>query len=273
MSQPEQSKTQPTRKSGSPIVTALGGVLTFALGVAVGGAWALSHPNLSPVASTTPPTASSPFASITTPDGTVVQYDPSASVSIQSSESSSRGGASLDTTFAGEATSAGLDTSSDKLAAEFETGAPSVGSTTGGHLISSIRASTGTSLMAIYLVGAGCVVAGIYLLVGMRPPMPTKGMALIIGGVAIFAMAYLSENAPWVWYIIGVLGLAYIGWWLYDATIASRNKEALVATTAAVQAAGRVDSKAAELVKSLVPEMAGKKRISAVTSTIDKAKQ
>lgn len=157
----------------------------------------------------------------------------------------------------GQSQGASIQTRSDQIASNFKSEAPVVNlgqgtSASGGSTSYDATLFSGNSSSSVVgILGALCIVGGIIWLVVIKGRV-AFGTSLIIAGVSLLGIAYLSEQYPWIWLIGLLLLLGLAGWMLFDA----KAKEKL--ETVAKHIVGGVEKSAATLRESLkkagVPE-------------------
>ena len=251
---------------GRPIVIAVGSVLMFSLGLLAGRLWGETSRPLIQL-----PTADlGPDPLTTVIDGVAIQHAPDAhlSVSIEDYASSTDGTTSL--SREGDAVGPGLRTTSERVGSEFEAGSPTVGSVSGGSVLSSIQAAGATPFNVFYIIGALCIVGGTVSIFAFK--RLGLGIGLIVGGLSVLLVAYFAAEHPWLLWLLGLLAVGAIIWLLWESRSADRKAKALEAVTGAVEAAKRVNPEAAALVKKFVPDMAGDRNLPSVKREIEKAK-
>lgn len=252
---------------GRPIVIAVGSVLMFSLGLLAGRLWGeTSRPLIQQL-----PTADLGPAPLTTViDGVAIQHAPDArlSVSIEDYASSTDGTTSL--SREGDAVGPGLRTTSERVGSAFEASSPTVGSVSGGSVISTVEAFASSPFNVFYVIGALCLVAGGVAALGFK--RIGLGVGIAVGGLSCIVVGYFATSQPWVLWIVAGLAAVGIAWWLLEARSSTLKAQALGAVTGAVEAAKRVDPVAASLVKKFVPDMAGDRNLLAIKREIEKAK-
>jgi hypothetical protein len=186
-----------------------------------------------------------------------IQHAPDAhlSVSIEDFGSEDAGSSSLSTQ--GQATGPGLRTTSERVGSAFEAGSPTVGSVSGGSVLSTIEAIGTTPLNGLYLLGGAAVLAGAVAAFGFK--MPGLGLGLALGGGAVCIIAWFASSDQRMLWLLIPLGLLALAYWLYQAGLLHKWMDATTPITRGIATLQALDPKAHETVTTAIGAQAGPK--------------
>lgn len=232
---------------GQPIAIALGFVCVFSLGIVAG---AILWPRFQ-----TSPASDDGMARMVV-NGNTVEYPAGSAVEYEDFGNTLHDGGTHSIARDTTATSGGLSTNSERLAAAYQQTAPTDGlGASGGGIVASIEAVGGKPLNALYVIAALAIIGGGVAAFGFK--QFGLGLGLALGGLGVAAIAYFATEQPWVFWLLIPLAGSALGWWLYSSGVLKATKAVAVPITKGLASLKATNPAAFEAATSAIGEVSG----------------